>query len=197
MTLRLARARRFVEGRHQNDVARDGASPYVDHLAAVVALLEEAGAPEDVLCAAWLHDVVERTPTSNEEVGRRFGRAVARLVDHVTIPRHDDTGAAVTWADQRVEALERAADGPDAAVWLKAADFCANVDELLCNHARRGAHAWAAYEADPASQIGYYAALADVVSRRLDNTVLAEHVAVRRQRLAELAAEAGVLATTP
>ena len=77
MTSRARTRTTLAEGRHQNDVARDGASPYVDHLAAVVALLEEAGAPEDVLCAAWLHDVVERTQTSDDEVGLCFGRAVA------------------------------------------------------------------------------------------------------------------------
>jgi hypothetical protein len=56
---------------------------------------------------------------------------------------------------------------------------------------------WSAYEADPASQLGYYAALADVVAPRLDNEVLAEHVAERQQRLAKLAAGTGLLETAP
>ena len=197
MTTRLLRARRFAERRHQGQVARDGASPYFDHVAAVARLLEEAGVADNVLCAAYLHDLVERTPTSNEEVGRRFGRAVAGLVDVVTIPREDPQGAPLSWADQRQEALERAADGPDDAVLLKAADLCANVDELVRNHARRGAQAWSAYEAPPASQLAYYAALAEVVARRLDNEVLAEHVATRQRLLASLAAESGALAAAP
>ena len=65
------------------------------------------------------------------------------------------------------------------------------------NHARRGAQAWSAYEAAPASQLAYYAALAEVVARRLDNEVLSEHVATRQRLLASLAAESDALAAAP
>jgi len=197
MASRVERARRLAERRHQGDVARDGASPYFQHVAAVVELLTEAGAPEDVVCAAYLHDVVERTHTTVDEVDRGFGRAVADLVAAMTIPSHDPDGTELEWTDRKQDALGRAAAGPDEIVWLKAADLCANVDELLRNHARHGASAWAAYEVEPARQVGYYAALADVVARRLDGGVLAAHVADRRDRLARLADASGALAATP
>ncbi|HEY1853778.1 MAG TPA: HD domain-containing protein [Solirubrobacterales bacterium] len=57
-----------------------GGLPYIEHPAAVAARLDSHGYGEDVLAAALLHDVVEDSKTSVEELEAEFGERVAGLV---------------------------------------------------------------------------------------------------------------------
>ncbi len=51
-------------------------APYIDHPRAVAKLVEEAGGDEAMICAAWLHDVVEDTPVTGDEIDERFGQDI-------------------------------------------------------------------------------------------------------------------------
>lgn len=81
---RAQAARAFAIEAHGEQ--RYGARPYVAHLDAVVAqiLRFEPDAGQDVLAAGFLHDVVEDTPVTVEQVLERFGSRVAELVHAVT-----------------------------------------------------------------------------------------------------------------
>jgi GTP diphosphokinase / guanosine-3',5'-bis(diphosphate) 3'-diphosphatase len=84
----------FAAERHSGQ-RRKGpdAAPYVNHLIEVAMLVSSVGGVEDVdvLIAAVLHDVLEDTPTSAEEVEQRFGPRVRSLVealsDDKSLPR--------------------------------------------------------------------------------------------------------------
>ena len=57
-----------------------GGLPYIEHPAAVAARLDSHGYGDDVLAAALLHDVVEDSDTTVEDLRRQFGDRVAELV---------------------------------------------------------------------------------------------------------------------
>ncbi|MFD3745975.1 HD domain-containing protein [Nocardia sp. NPDC058633] len=75
-------AREFAIAAHGDQ--RYGDRPYVTHLAAVRGVLDDFGYGGELGLAAWLHDVVEDTPVTAEEVESRFGRVVLDLVWAVT-----------------------------------------------------------------------------------------------------------------
>ncbi len=68
---------------HADQVRKDSGTPYVGHLLAVTAIVLEHGGTEDEAIAALLHDAVEDQggPATRADIGRRFGEAVARIVD--------------------------------------------------------------------------------------------------------------------
>ncbi len=68
---------------HANQVRSSG-EPYISHPLAVSYILLELGMDTDTICAAMLHDVVEDTDTTLEEIKKLFGQDVAMLVDGVT-----------------------------------------------------------------------------------------------------------------
>ncbi|MGN1090284.1 MAG: RelA/SpoT family protein [Huintestinicola sp.] len=68
---------------HANQVRSSG-EPYITHPVAVAYILLELGMDTDTICAALLHDVVEDTDTTLEELRKLFGQDVAMLVDGVT-----------------------------------------------------------------------------------------------------------------
>jgi GTP diphosphokinase / guanosine-3',5'-bis(diphosphate) 3'-diphosphatase len=63
---------------------RQSGEPYITHPLAVARILAEWHLDAQALMAAILHDVVEDTPTTKTEIARRFGKAVAELVDGVS-----------------------------------------------------------------------------------------------------------------
>lgn len=68
---------------HEGQLRRSG-EPYVIHPVAVACILVELGMDSECLCAALLHDVVEDTDVTIDEIKKGFGEDVARLVDGVT-----------------------------------------------------------------------------------------------------------------
>src|SRR5271170_4009458 len=72
-----------AEGAHREQRRASGES-YIEHPLAVAAILADLEMDRQTIAAALLHDVVEDTVITSEEVGERFGEEIASLVDGVT-----------------------------------------------------------------------------------------------------------------
>src|SRR5690606_25248819 len=79
----LERAYNTAERLHANQRRKRG-DPYITHPLAVATILAELGMTVPTLCAALLHDTVEDTPYTMEELRADFGDEIAHLVDGVT-----------------------------------------------------------------------------------------------------------------
>lgn len=74
-------AENFAKERHSGMTGNNGMTPYYEHLAAVVVRLKNLGiSDEDVISSSWLHDIIDYTETSFDELDQRFGSKVAVLV---------------------------------------------------------------------------------------------------------------------
>jgi (p)ppGpp synthase/HD superfamily hydrolase len=86
--LRLVSEAAELAARRHNGMARKGRGnePYINHLAEVANLLAAAteGADAELVAAGWLHDTVEDTETTREELAKKFSERVAALVIEVT-----------------------------------------------------------------------------------------------------------------
>lgn len=80
---KIITAYEFADKAHEGQTRSSG-EPYIVHPLAVGYILLELGMDTDTICAAMLHDVVEDTPVTLDEVRKRFGQDVAMLVDGVT-----------------------------------------------------------------------------------------------------------------
>ncbi len=80
---KLITAYEFAQKCHEGQTRSSG-EPYIQHPVAVAYALLELGMDTDTLCAAFLHDVVEDTAVTLDDVRKRFGQDVALLVDGVT-----------------------------------------------------------------------------------------------------------------
>lgn len=80
---RIIHAYEVAERLHRG-VNRKSGEPYITHPVAVATILAELGLDEDTLVAGLLHDTVEDTPYTVEELSAEFGPTVALLVDGVT-----------------------------------------------------------------------------------------------------------------
>jgi guanosine-3',5'-bis(diphosphate) 3'-pyrophosphohydrolase len=82
----LLRALRFAAFKHRNQTLSDGVTPYFSHVTRVTWILRDLFEVDDhdVLVAAVLHDLIEDTATTLEEISDVFGRTVAKHVDALT-----------------------------------------------------------------------------------------------------------------
>ncbi|MEU5276482.1 RelA/SpoT family protein [Streptomyces asoensis] len=89
----LHRAYVLAESSHRGQMRKSG-EPYITHPLAVTLILAELGAETTALTASLLHDTVEDTDVTLDQVGEQFGAEVRYLVDGVTKLEKVDYGAA-------------------------------------------------------------------------------------------------------
>ncbi|HUX62354.1 bifunctional (p)ppGpp synthetase/guanosine-3',5'-bis(diphosphate) 3'-pyrophosphohydrolase [Sulfuricella sp.] len=82
-TAQIEAAYRFSESAHTGQFRVSG-EPYISHPLAVAGILAEWHLDGQALMAALLHDVMEDTAITKQEIGEKFGKAVAELVDGVS-----------------------------------------------------------------------------------------------------------------
>jgi (p)ppGpp synthase/HD superfamily hydrolase len=114
---------------HHGDQRRPGGALYIEHpLEALEVLVRGAGVTDpDVLCAAVLHDVVEDTSGTIEEISTVFGPRVAELVGWVTIPEPGPGQDRASVKEEYLRGLRRA---PHDAILVKLADRASNAQTL-------------------------------------------------------------------
>ncbi len=79
----IDRAVEYAENKHREQKRKDG-SPYIIHPLAVAKVVTEMGLDLDAVLGALLHDCIEDTDASHEEIEKLFGQTVAELVEGVT-----------------------------------------------------------------------------------------------------------------
>jgi guanosine-3',5'-bis(diphosphate) 3'-pyrophosphohydrolase len=124
MSAKLLRALDFAAEHHSAQRRKGpGGAPYVNHLIEVAALLANVAeiGDEDVLVSAVLHDVVEDTSISLEEVGQLFGQRVEQVVGKLT----DDK--ALPKEERKRLVLEQLVHADESTKVVKLADLCSNI----------------------------------------------------------------------
>lgn len=126
----LLRALAFAAERHSGQRRKDAAaSPYINHPIALADVLANEGRVLDVvvLSAAMLHDVIEDTPTSADEIEARFGTRIATVVVEVSDDRSLDK------ATRKRRQIEHAPHLSPEAKLVKLADKICNLRDILAS----------------------------------------------------------------
>lgn len=123
----LLKALSFAAVKHK-DQRRKGAdaSPYINHPIAVASILSNEAHITDVevICGALLHDTVEDTETSPEELEAEFGAVIREIVMDVT----DDKR--LPKQERKLKQIEHAAQACDKAKLVKIADKISNLRDI-------------------------------------------------------------------
>jgi len=118
---KILKARKFALERHGNQMYGD--KPYIFHLDMVYEITKNLGFDEDYQVAAYLHDVLEDTKTTKDELCSIFGQRVANMVFSVT-------GEGETRKEKKASMIKKLNEFPEG-INLKMADRYANMKESL------------------------------------------------------------------
>jgi (p)ppGpp synthase/HD superfamily hydrolase len=161
-------ALKYAKRQHAGQRRSSDGGAFIEHPLEVGWLLYRSGAPDHVIAAGVLHDVLEKTDVSGAELSARFGSRIANLVQAVS---EDQT---ISGYHRRKAALRQqaAAAGPEA-LMIFAADKVSKVGELraaLAQAARR-------HEPRPASlvpprRLAHFRRCLGMLEERLDDSPL-------------------------
>jgi guanosine-3',5'-bis(diphosphate) 3'-pyrophosphohydrolase len=126
----LERARVAHAGQVRNG---SGGMPYVEHPVRVATLIDEGDYRQEAVAAALLHDVVEDSEVTLEEIRAEFGDEVAGLVGALT-----DDESIDSYRERKTEHRERVAASDEEALAIYAADKLTNTSTLRTAYADEG-----------------------------------------------------------
>ncbi|WP_332733873.1 HD domain-containing protein [Flavihumibacter sp.] len=174
----VSKAMLFAAEHHQHQLRKGTRIPYMSHLMNVCKTLAEQDCDDELLAAGLLHDVVEDTPVTIEEVEEKFGAYVALLVRGAT--ELDKLEKKVidkesSWQDrksQTVHFLEHEATIEQLIV--TAADKLDNLRAIYMDKKRIGKEIWERFSASKKQQDWYFGELSRIfIKRGKEHEVLA------------------------
>jgi (p)ppGpp synthase/HD superfamily hydrolase len=155
MTLRMEEAMRFAAKAHHWQMRKGSGTPYFEHVVAVALILDRAGFEEDVVVAGLLHDVVEDTATSFEDVAARFGTRVSQLVWRCSEVKTDEQGNKRPWIDRKRDHLAALSAAPMEALGIILADKLHNLISIELD-LRENRPVWSQFHAEREQVLWYY-----------------------------------------
>ena len=128
MKTKLERAIEFATIAHTGQVRKYTGEPYVTHPIAVMEIVKTVPHTEEMLIAAVLHDTVEDTDVTLNDVESEFGPAVATLVEHLTdVSKLEDGNRAIRKEIDRKHIAKASKD----AMTVKLADLIHNTESIV------------------------------------------------------------------
>ena len=151
--------------------------PYILHPMEAAVIVGTMTDDQSVIAAAALHDVVEDTDITIEEIEERFGKRVRALVESETEDKRADLPPAETWRIRKEESLEVLKNTDDMGVlmiWL--GDKLANMRSIYREWKREGDAMWQRFhQKDPVQQGWYYRSVASLTERLSDTAAWIEY----------------------
>ncbi len=157
---------------HQGKVRKFRGNPFILHPIEVAQILSTMTGDDEVITAGILHDIVEDTDGTLEEIEKRFGKRAAELVDSVSEKEYPGEERSATWKRRKEESLLVLKNSQDIGVqmlWL--ADKLANIRSIAGMYSERGDAVWQMlHQSDPDMQRWYYQSVAENVELQLNKT---------------------------
>lgn len=123
----IQKAKEFAEKAHKDHFAHFSNNrkfPYVMHLEEVAELVKNAGGNDEEIASAWLHDIIEDTETTIEDIEGEFGKDIAEIVFGLTdLPEFSD----LPTKERKTKQAERVAKESNSIKKVKLADQISNV----------------------------------------------------------------------
>ena len=159
---RLERAIRLALQAHAGQVRKlEPDVPYATHPVHVAFLVRAAGGTEDCTIAALLHDVLEDSDSTSEDLDAYFGARVSAIVREVSEDK------SLEWSVRKARLVARLRSASDEACLVAAADKIHNLATLHEAHERHGPSVWKAFRALPPDTIRFYEEVFDALRERV------------------------------
>lgn len=166
----LDRAIIFAVKAHAGTERRGKGYPYIVHPLEAVEIVSTMTSDQELLAAAALHDTVEDTPVTVEQIRAEFGPRIASLVAAESDQMVEGVSESDSWHVRKQAAITRlAAAGRDAKM-VALGDKLSNMRAIARDYAMQGNALWSLFHAkDPRDHEWHYRGLADSL-RELEDT---------------------------
>jgi (p)ppGpp synthase/HD superfamily hydrolase len=154
---------------HEGQYRKKTDIPYITHPVAVGMMLLKHGYSEEIVAAGILHDTVEDTPLTIEEIKREFGAYIAEIVEGCSEP-----DKSLSWKDRKehtTEFLKTASEDVRAVV---SADKLHNIRSIIKDYEQVGEEVWSRFNAGREQQKWYYTSVVNSLGTKSSFELLTE-----------------------
>lgn len=168
-TTLLDRAIIFAVRAHAGTERRGKGFPYIVHPMEAVEIVATMTPDQELLAAAVLHDTVEDTDVTIEQIRTEFGERVASFVAAESDDPHQRPDSVENWRDRKQAAINRIARASRDAKIVALGDKLSNMRAIARDYALQGDALWNLFHAkDPKDHEWHYRGLADALSELND-----------------------------
>ncbi len=155
---RLDDAIAFAVKKHSRQFRKGTAKPYIFHPLEAMQILMQMNADTDLQIAGVLHDTIEDTGATREEIADRFGEEVAGLV-----ASHSEDKSR-SWQERKNTAIAELAVGEPRFQMLVMSDKLSNLRSIAADYAQIGDALWNRFNAGYERQAWYYTSIAEALA---------------------------------
>ena len=173
----LDRAIIFAVKAHHNTERRGKGFPYIVHPMEAVEIVATITPDQELLAAAALHDTIEDTDVTVEDIRREFGDRVAELVHAESDQFTEGVSEEDSWHDRKQAAIDRLRNASHDAKIVAMGDKLSNMRTIYRDYQMIGEDLWNIFHVkDKASHEWHYRGLADSLSELRDTFAYQEFV---------------------
>lgn len=177
----LDRAICFAVKAHANTERKGKGFPYIVHPLEVVTIVATMTSDQEILAAAVLHDTVEDTDVTLDQLAQEFGQRVADLVAHESDIELEGS-AEDTWHQRKQAAIDHLAEAPFDAKIVAMGDKLSNMRIIARDYAEIGDALWNRFHVnDPQEHAWHYQGLLKSLSELIDTLAYQEFASLVKQ----------------
>ena len=165
----LDRAIVFAVRAHAGTERRGKGFPYIVHPMEAVEIVATMTSDQELLAAAALHDTVEDTDVTLEQIRAEFGERVASFVAAESDEPHQSRDSVENWRARKQVAIDRLSAASREAKIVALGDKLSNMRAIARDYAERGDEVWNLFHTkDPTDHAHHYRGLAAALSELSD-----------------------------
>lgn len=158
----LEQAKNFAQKAHQGQFRKVTKTPYIEHPIRVANRLKHSGASDELIAAAYLHDVVEDTSYKIKDIQETFGNRIATLVTAHTEDKSK------SWLERKQETIDLLKNAELEIKYLIVADRLDNLLDLETDLNQLGPDVWNYFNAGFEHQKWYNESIAKNMEYGID-----------------------------
>lgn len=176
---RLNKAANLAAVAHRDQVRKSKETPYIIHPLMVGMLLADAGCSVDVIISGYLHDTIEDTFVTAEDIKTEFGETVLHIVEGCSEP---DKSA--EWEERKQHTIDFLQKEATVEVCMvTCADKLHNIRSMVLDYKEEQEAMWNRFNRGKDKQKWYYMSLVDVLRKRLPDFSLFQLLETEVNRL--------------
>lgn len=154
----------FATNAHKNTERRGKGFPYIIHPLEVVAIVSSMTSNQELLAAAVLHDTVEDTDVTVDDIRREFGDNVAKIVNSESDEVFADLSSEESWKIRKTHAISKLAKSSREIKIVALGDKLSNMRAIYRDYLAVGKNVWEKFHVkDPKEHEWHYRGLADAL----------------------------------
>lgn len=164
----LFEAIKFAVDAHKNQFRKGTNIPYIVHPINVMKTLGRLTDEQNVIIAGLLHDILEDTNVTENDIKTKFGEDVLYLVKKASeAAKLENSTVSKDWKSRKQSTIEHLKKEKDERVMLIAcADKLDNVSDIIFDYEKSGEKLWQKFNAGKEKQLWYYNTLAEIFKSR-------------------------------